>query len=464
MRRRVQHVHFVGIGGVGMSGLAEILATSGYTVSGSDLREGPVTGRLRELGIRVSIGHAPENVGSVDVVVYSSAVRATNPELQAAEARHIPVIARAEMLAELMRMKYGVAIAGSHGKTTTTSLVGAVLQAGGLDPTIIVGGRVKSLGANSVLGAGDILVAEADESDGSFLRLVPTVVVVTNVDREHLDHYDDFASLKQAFLDFANRVPFWGAAVLCLDDPRIRELLPQIDRRTRSYGLSAQSEVQAEDLRGEGFDTHFRAIADGKTLGEVRLRLPGRHNVLNALAAIAVGLEFDVPFARIQQALEEFAGIERRFEVRGERAGVLVIDDYSHNAAKVRAALQAAHQVGRQRVIVAYQPHRYSRTRDQFEELADAFHDSDVLILTEIYAAGETKIPGVESAVLAEAIRARGHRDVQLVPNTADVAERARALVREGDLLIFMGAGDITRQADAFLEPKDPEPSGGQTD
>ena len=455
MRRRVQHVHFVGIGGVGMSGLAEILAVSGYTVSGSDLRDGPVTAHLRELGIRVSIGHASENVGSVDVVVYSSAVRATNPELQAAEARHIPVIARAEMLAELMRMKYGVAIAGSHGKTTTTSLVGAVLQAGGLDPTIIVGGRVKSLGANSVLGAGDILVAEADESDGSFLRLVPTVVVVTNVDREHLDHYDDFASLKQAFLDFANRVPFWGAAVLCLDDPRIRELLPRIDRRTRSYGLSAQAEVQAEDVQGDGFDTRFRALAAGTPLGEVRLRLPGRHNVLNALAAIAVGLEFEVPFAHIQQALAEFGGIERRFEVRGERDGVLVIDDYSHNAAKVRAALQAARQVGRQRVVVAYQPHRYSRTRDQFDELADAFHDSDALLLTEIYAAGEAKIPGVESPVLADAIRARGHRDVHLVPNVADVAERARALVREGDLLIFMGAGDITHQVDAFLEPAD---------
>jgi UDP-N-acetylmuramate--alanine ligase len=308
-----------------------------------------------------------------------------------------------------------------------------------------------------VLGTGDILVAEADESDGSFLRLAPTVVVITNVDREHLDHYRDFEELKRAFLDFANRVPFWGAAVLCLDDPRIRELLPDIDRRTRTYGLTAQAEVQAEDVRGEGFDTRFRALAEGHRLGEVRLRLPGRHNVANALAAIAVGLEFDVPFARIAEALEQFGGVERRFEVRGERDGVLVIDDYSHNAAKVHAALQAARQVGRARVVVAYQPHRYTRTRDQFEELADAFHDCDALVLTEIYAAGEPKIPGVESAVLADAIRARGHRDVQLVSDLADVAEHVRGLVQPGDLLIFMGAGDITRQADAYLEGGEPD-------
>jgi len=457
MKRRVERIHFVGIGGVGMSGLAEILNASGYAVSGSDLRDGPVLERLRSLGMRIAIGHDAENVGSADVVVVSSAIRGTNPELQVAEAQHVPVIARAEMLAELMRMKYGVAIAGSHGKTTTTSLVGAVLQAGALDPTIIVGGRVKSLGANSVLGAGDILVAEADESDGSFLRLMPTVVVVTNVDREHLDHYGDFGTLQQAFLDFANRIPFWGAAVLCLDDPGVREILPSVDRRTRTYGTTAQAEISAEEIRGAGFETRFHAVADGKRLGEIALQMPGRHNVANSLAAIAVGLEFDVPFARIREALEGFRGVERRFEVRGERDGVLVVDDYSHNPAKVRAALEAARQLGRRRVVVAYQPHRYTRTRDQFEAFADAFHDADTLLLTEIYAAGEPKIPGIETAVLADAIRARGHRDVHVVRDVSAIAERARALVGSGDLLLFMGAGDITRQADAYLEGGDPD-------
>ena len=457
MRHKVRRVHFVGVGGVGMSGLAEILNASGYAVTGSDLRDGAATRRMRELGIRVAIGHAPENVGEADVVVVSSAIPARNPEVEGAERRHIPVIARAELLAELMRLKYGVAIAGSHGKTTTTSLVGAVLQNAGLDPTIIVGGRVKSLGANSVLGAGDILVAEADESDGSFLRLMPTVVVVTSIDREHLDHYGEFAELKRAFADFANRVPFWGAAVLCLDDPRVREILASLDRRTRTYGLTAQAQVSADEVRGAGFQTHFRAVVDGHRADEIRLRMPGRHNVANALAAIAVGLEFDVPFARIRAALEEFGGVERRFEVRGERDGVLVVDDYSHNAAKVRAALEAARQIERSRVIVAYQPHRYTRTRDQFEELADAFHDADTLVLTEIYAAGEPKIPGVEAAALAAAIRIRGHRDVQLVPDVSELAARMSELTRPGDLLVFMGAGDITRQADAYLQGGDPD-------
>ncbi len=457
MKARVQRVHFIGIGGVGMSGLAEILHASGYTVSGSDLRDGPVLERLRSLGIRVAIGHAAKNVGDADVVVYSSAVPARNPEVRIAEQSHVPVIGRAEMLAELMRMKYGVAVGGSHGKTTTTSLVGAVLQAGDLDPTIIVGGRVHSLGANSVLDAGDILVAAADESDGSFLNLIPTVVVVTNVDREHLDHYETFADLQRAFIDFANRVPFWGAAVLCLDDPRVQEILPQVTRRTRTYGFSAQAEISAHAIEPQGLETRFRVQREGRELGSVQLRLPGRHNVANALAAIAVGIEFDVPFARIQQALGEFRGVARRFEVRGERDDVLVIDDYAHHPTEIRATLAAAREGLGRRVVTAFQPHRYSRTRDLFDELASAFHDADVLVLTDIYAAGEPKIPGVEAADLAQAVRSHGHREVHYVPEREEIVPTLRRLCIPGDLVVFMGAGDVGRLAADLLE-------GGRTD
>ena len=461
MKGRVERVHFVGIGGIGMSGLAEILVASGYRVSGSDLSDGPSCERLRGLGVRIEIGHDAGHVRDADVVVYSSAIRATNPELQAAERAHVPAIARAEMLGELMRMKYGVAVSGSHGKTTTTSLAGSVLQAGGLEPTIVVGGIVKSLGANSRLGSGDILVAEADESDGSFLRLMPSVVVVTNIDREHMDHYQSFDNLRAAFLDFANRVPFWGCAVLCLDDPHVQEILPDVTRRVRSYGLSRHAEVMASDVRGRGFETHFRVIAGGEDRGEVCLHMPGRHNVSNALAAISVGLEFDVPFERIREGLEGFGGIERRFELRGERDGVAVFDDYSHHPAEIVAALESARQIAGERpearVIVAFQPHRYTRTRDCFEDLARAFHGADVLLLTDIYAAGEPKIPGVDSGRLAQAARDSGQRDVQYVAEREQIVPRLRGIAREGDLLIFMGAGDIGRLAGAYLD-------GGEAD
>jgi UDP-N-acetylmuramate--alanine ligase len=440
-----------------MSGIAEILQASGYTVSGSDLREGSAVERLRSLGIHVSIGHDARNVGDADVVVYSSAVRLRNPEVEFAEQRHIPVIGRAEMLAELMRLKNGVAVGGSHGKTTTTSLIGAVLQGGGLDPTIIVGGRVRSLGANSKLGAGDVLLAEADESDGSFLRLTPVIAVVTNIDHEHLDHYGGFDELRQAFLDFANRVPFWGVAVLCLDDPHVQEILPQVTRRTRSYGFSAQAEVSADSLEPLGLETRFRALHAGRELGQVRLGLPGRHNVANALAAIAVGLELDVPFARIAEALAGFEGVERRFQVRGDRDGVLVVDDYAHHPAEIRATLAAAREGLGRRVVAAFQPHRYTRTRDLFDDLARAFHDADVLLLTDIYAAGEHKIPGVDAETLAQAAREHGHRGVHWVPERSAIVPALRALTRPGDVLLFMGAGDLGRLADDYLE-------GGQAD
>jgi UDP-N-acetylmuramate--alanine ligase len=451
MRHRVRRVHFVGIGGAGMSGLAEILQASGYAVSGSDLRESATTRRLAALGVRVSIGHDAGAVAGADVVVYSSAVRPANPELVAAQAAHLPVIPRAEMLAELMRMKHGVAISGAHGKTTTTSLIGEVLAAGGLDPTTIVGGRVQSLGANSRLGTGDVLVAEADESDGSFLRLIPTVVVITNIDREHLDHWGSFEALQDGFRDFANRVPFHGAAVVCLDDPHVQGLLPQLTRRVWTYGLSAQADVSAAGLEAQGLAMRFRAALRGAPLGDVRLAIPGAHNVANALAAIAVGLEFEVPFAQIREGLEGFRGVARRFEVVGERDGVTVVDDYGHHPTEIRATLLAARQGLGRRLLVAFQPHRYTRTRDCFDELARAFHDADRLLLTEVYAAGEDKLPGISGARLAEAVRECGHRAVDYVPESRAVVPLLREIAQPGDVLIFLGAGDIGRLAREYL-------------
>jgi UDP-N-acetylmuramate--alanine ligase len=451
MRHRVRRVHFVGIGGAGMSGLAEILQASGYAVSGSDLRESATTRRLAALGVRVSIGHDAGAVTGADVVVYSSAVRPANPELVAALAAHLPVIPRAEMLAELMRMKHGVAISGAHGKTTTTSLIGEVLAAGGLDPTTIVGGRVQSLGANSRLGTGDVLVAEADESDGSFLRLIPTVVVITNIDREHLDHWGSFEALQDGFRDFANRVPFHGAAVVCLDDPHVQGLLPQLTRRVWTYGLSAQADVSAAGLEAQGLAMRFRAALRGAPLGDVRLAIPGAHNVANALAAIAVGLEFEVPFAQIREGLEGFRGVARRFEVVGERDGVTVVDDYGHHPTEIRATLLAARQGLGRRLLVAFQPHRYTRTRDCFDELARAFHDADRLLLTEVYAAGEDKLPGISGARLAEAVRECGHRAVDYVPESRAVVPLLREIAQPGDVLIFLGAGDIGRLAREYL-------------
>ena len=452
MNRKVRRIHFVGIGGVGMSGLAEVLYASGYTVSGSDARESEVLERLRGLGIRISIGHDTASVAGADVLVYSSAIPATNPEIKEAERVRIPVIRRGEMLAELMRLKYGIAISGSHGKTTTSSLVASVLQEGGLDPTSIIGGRLHSLGANSRLGSGDILVAEADESDGSFLHLVPTVVVITNLDREHLDHYGSLEALQDAFVDFANRVPFYGLALLCLDDPKLRELLPRIAARNRSYGLSTQAEISATSIEPEGLDTRFVARSGARELGPVRLPMPGFHNVQNALAALAVGLEFDVPFAQIRNALEQFKGIARRFEIVGEPGSLLVIDDYAHHPTEIRATLAAARSGLGRRSVVVFQPHRYSRTRDLFAELASCFHDADVLVLTDIYAAGEPKLPGIDASALAEAVKETGHRNTHLVREREEIVPALRELVQQGDAVLFMGAGDIGRLARTFTE------------
>ncbi|RIL06733.1 MAG: UDP-N-acetylmuramate--L-alanine ligase [Proteobacteria bacterium] len=468
MFRRIQRIHFVGIGGIGMCGIAELLAGQGYRVTGTDLREGPTVSRLRMLGVDVRIGHAGEHVGDADVVVYSSAVRPGNPELLEAERRKIPVIPRAEMLAELMRLKDGVAVGGSHGKTTTTSLVAHVLHAAGLDPTAVIGGRVMApadppgkyaalhvkagdraaatevVRSGARLGGGPLLVAEADESDGSFLRLAPIIAVVTNIDPEHMDHYGSVEALHDAFVSFANRVPFWGLSVLCIDHPGVQAILPRMTRRTTTYGFSPQADLVASDVVMDGGVTRFGVRRRGEPLGAVGLPLAGDHNVQNALATLAVALELDVPFAAAAGALASFPGIERRFERKGAARGVEVVDDYGHHPAEIRATLAAARQLHPGRVVVVFQPHRYTRTQHLFEEFATAFHQADVVLLTEIYAAGEDKIPGVDSARLSDAIRAHGQRDVRFV---AELDAVAGALVPElaaGDLVITLGAGNVS--------------------
>jgi UDP-N-acetylmuramate--alanine ligase len=444
-----------------MSGLAEILHASGYTVTGSDLREGETVQRLRTLGIPVRIGHDPSHVGSADVVVYSAAVGRTNPELVAAEQQKLPVIPRGEMLAELMRTKHGIAVAGSHGKTTTTSLIGAVLQAGGLDPTTVVGGRLKSMGTHSRLGGGDVLVAEADESDGSFLRLLPTLVVITNVDAEHLDHYGGIEALRDAFVDFANRVPFYGATVLCIDDPGARAVWNATRGRKRTYGLSNGADVRAEQIRTEGLETCFRVRVEETLLGEARLRLPGLHNVRNALAAVTLGVEFDIPWTRIAEALAEFRGVERRFEIRADHNGVLVVDDYAHHPAEIRATLEGARQALNRRLVVAFQPHRYTRTQALLHEFAGSFEHADLLLLTEIYPAGEKKIAGIDGQKLAAAVRATGHPSVEFVSELEQLVPRLAEETRAGDAVLFMGAGDVNRYVDAFLDALGRSREGG---
>jgi UDP-N-acetylmuramate--alanine ligase len=454
MRRRVRHIHFLGIGGIGMSGLAELLHSQGYSVSGSDLAEGASVERLRNLGVRVVLGHDAANLGNADVLVYSSAVRGNNPELIEADRRKIPAIPRAEMLAEVMRLQDGIAVAGTHGKTTTTSLIAHILDAAGLDPTAVIGGRMITPNAGEreasedrrgvLLGKGGLLVAEADESDGSFLRLAPVVAVVTNVDPEHLDHYGSFDALQDAFVDFANCIPFWGLAVLCFDHPGVQSILPRLTGRYTTYGFSSQANLTATALEPDGFGMTFAVNRRGEPLGNARSPLPGRHNVANSLAAIAVALELDVPFETAAAALTEFAGIERRFERKGTACGVLVVDDYGHHPAEVRATLSSARDVHSGRVVVVFQPHRYTRTRDCFEEFATAFNDADVLVVCEIYAAGEDKLPGIDGGALAEAIRAHGHRNVRYAPELDEVVAFLPSELRQGDLVITLGAGNIS--------------------
>jgi UDP-N-acetylmuramate--alanine ligase len=450
MYGRARKIHFIGVGGSGMSGLAEVLLTMGYQVSGSDLKAGDVTGRLVAMGGRVFVGHHERNVEGAHIVVYSSAVPADNPELRAAIARGLPVIPRAEMLAELMRMKYGVAVAGAHGKTTTTSMVGAVLVEGGHDPTIVVGGRVHALRTNARLGRGQFLVAEADESDGSFVRLQPAIAVITNLDREHMDFYGTMAGLESAFLEFAERVPFYGLVVLCGDDPALMALAPRISRRAVTYGI-ARGTIRAGGITAVGLGTRFDVSYDGRAMGTIDLPVPGRHNVLNALAAIAVGVELEIPFAQIAHALAQFGGVGRRFEVRGEAAGVLVVDDYAHHPTEIRATLEAARQAGRERIVVVFQPHRFSRTRALADEFGQAFEGADQLLVTDIYPAGETPIPGVTAELIVGAARSHGHRNVVYAGDLARAEALLREMVRPHDLVLTLGAGDITRLADRIV-------------
>jgi len=444
MFKRYQHLHFVGIGGAGMSGIAEVLLNLGYRVTGSDARRGEMVERLERLGAKVFIGHDASHVEGAHVVVYSSAVARDNVEVQAARLRGVPVIPRAEMLAELMRLKYGIAVAGTHGKTTTTSMVAAVLGAGGFDPTVVVGGRVHGLGANARLGQGEFLVAEADESDGSFLKLSPTIAVVTTIDAEHLDHYGDLDAVRAAFLAFANKVPFYGAAVLCLDQPNIQQMIPSVEKRVITYGLEASADLTARRLEFAGATARFEALRRGHALGVVSLQVPGRHNVLNALAAVAVGLDLDMPFDVIAGALAGFTGVQRRFQIRGQARGVLVVDDYGHHPAEIRATLAAAKAGYDRRVITVFQPHRYSRTRDLRQEFLTAFNQSDVLVVMDIYGAGETPIPGVSARGLAEGIAAHGHREVHYMNgDRAAVVAFLCESTRSGDLVLTLGAGDV---------------------
>jgi UDP-N-acetylmuramate--alanine ligase len=444
-RGRVRRVHFIGVGGIGMSGLAEILRSMDFDVSGSDLRDGENTVRLARLGVKCHVGHDGAHVQGADVVVYSSAIARDNPELMAAIRLGIPSITRGEMLAELMRMKYAVAIAGSHGKTTTTSLVATVLRAAGLDPTVIVGGRMASLGSNARLGAGDLLVAEADESDGSFLRLSPTIAAITNVDPEHLDFYGTHEALKRAFVEFAERVPFYGLAVLCLDHPHVRDLLPSINRRYVTYGESRQADYVADNLVYRGLETSFQVHRQGQPLGEFVVRMPGQHNVLNCLAVIAISDELAVPFDIVKEALATFRGVARRFTVVGEPAGISLVDDYGHHPEEIRATLNAARHAYGKRVLVAFQPHRYTRTRALFQEFALAFDQADEVFVTDVYAAGEAPLSGISGETLAQAIEDHGHRHVQYVAGRDDLAERLAQAAAPGDVVVALGAGDINR-------------------
>lgn len=463
-RGRVRQVHFIGVGGIGMSGLAEILRTLEFDVSGSDLRKGETTSRLERLGVRIDVGHRAENIPGADVVVYSSAIQDDNPEVVEARRLGIPVIPRAEMLAELMRVKYGVAIAGSHGKTTTTSLVATILGAAGFDPTVVVGGRMHVWGTNARLGAGDLLVAEADESDGSFLRLTPTIAAITNIDPEHLDYYGTHEAVKEAFVQFAQKVPFYGLAVLCLDHPSVQELLPRIGRRHVTYGMSPQADYSARSVGFHKLRTSFVVHKDGQPLGEFVVQMPGQHNVLNCLAAIAIADELEVPLDVIQGALSTFRGVARRFTIVAETDGVALVDDYGHHPAEVLATLAAARKAFDGRVIVAFQPHRYTRTHHLFDEFTRAFNQADRLFLLDIYPAGESPIAGVTSERLAQAVREHGHHAVTHVADRSELPKMLAAEAKPGDVVIALGAGDVNRvlsDVDKLLALRSSQRSGG---
>ena len=447
------HIHFVGIGGIGMSGIAELLLNLGYKVSGSDLNTSDITDRLQALGGTVFHGHQADQISGADVIVTSSAVKSDNPEVQAAEHASIPVIPRAEMLAELMRLKYSVAVAGAHGKTTTTSIVASVLAQGGLDPTVVIGGKLKSIGSNAVLGEGDFIVAEADESDGSFLKFSPAIAVVTNIDREHLDFYSDMDAIKSVFLNFIDRIPFYGLAILCLDNEAIQDLIPKIKKRYTTYGMNSQADFQIRDVEFEKRQSRFMVIYQGRKLGRINLNLPGLHNVYNATASIAVGIELDVPFTAIKRALETLEGVQRRLETKGEVGGITVVDDYGHHPTEIKTTLEAAAKCWPdKRKVVVFQPHRYSRTQALFDDFTRSFYQSDVLLVLPIYAASEQAIKGVTGQLLCEGIQAHGHKEVYYAPDMDNAITALKNILASGDLLLTLGAGDVWKVGNLLIQ------------
>ncbi|MFZ1947593.1 MAG: UDP-N-acetylmuramate--L-alanine ligase [bacterium] len=448
---KVKHIHLIGIGGTGMSGIAELLLNLGYKVTGSDLAATEVTERLAGMGGEVFLGHSADNVKDADVLVYSSAVKPDNPEMLQARRTGVPVIPRAEMLAELMRMKYGIAVGGAHGKTTTTWLVGLVMAAADLDPTVVVGGRLRALGTNAKLGGGRYIVAEADESDGSFLKLSPTIAIVTNIDEEHLDHYADLAEIKSAFIEFVNKVPFYGAAVVCLDQENVQAVIPKISRPVVTYGFSPQADVRGTDISQDEAGVTFNVAIKGRKMGSLYLRIPGAHNVSNALAAAAVAAELDIPFAAVSEGISQFTGISRRLETKGEAGGVVVVDDYAHHPTEIMATLKAARSFWRKRIVAVFQPHRHTRTRALWEKLGRSLYDADTVVVTSIYGAGEQPIAGVTAELVAKAARASGHRDVTFIPDKGEIPDRLLEMLRPGDLLITLGAGDVWKIGEEVL-------------
>ncbi|MCX7770338.1 MAG: UDP-N-acetylmuramate--L-alanine ligase [Proteobacteria bacterium] len=445
-------IHFVGIGGIGMSGIAEVLNNLGYKVSGSDIKETDTTKRLEGLGIKVYYGHKPENIRDTEVLVVSSAIKKDNPELLEAKRLGIPVILRAEMLAELMRMKYSILIAGTHGKTTTSSLIAHMMHNGGMDPTLIVGGKLNNFGTNAKLGQGTFVVAEADESDGSFLLLSPTIAVVTNIEREHMDHYGTYENLERAFIDFLNKVPFYGLNIVCLDNAGVQKIIPKLNRRVITYGLSHQADLRAENIINKERESEFDVIYFGESLGRFKISIPGKHNVLNSLASIAVGLELGMDIEKMKESFITFRGIQRRFQIKGEEKGIVVVDDYGHHPTEIKATLDTARNFWKGRVIALFQPHRYTRTQDLFEEFLTSFYDADVVLVMDIYSASEDEIPGVSGLALAEGIRAFGHKNSFYVGDKDTALNFLRNFIKEGDLLITLGAGDVYKVGEKLLE------------
>jgi UDP-N-acetylmuramate--alanine ligase len=449
---KFRKIHFIGIGGIGMSGIAEILLKHGFQVSGSDLNLTEVTDQLASQGVVIYQGHSPKNLEEAEVVVYSSAVKENNSELVSARHRKIPVIRRAEMLAELMRMKFGIAVAGTHGKTTTTSMIGTILIRANLDPTIIVGGISPLFGSNARIGASEYLVAEADEFDRSFLKLTPSIAVITNLELEHLDCYRDLEDLSFAFAQFANMVPFYGTVILCLDDPGVQNLVPRIERPILTYGLDSQADIKAVNIEIEKNHSVFEVIAYGKHIGKIELAVPGEHNVKNSLAAVAVGLELEVPFEQIVLGLQDFIGVKRRFQIICERRGIMVVDDYAHHHSEIKATLSAAKAGFNRRIIAIFQPHLYSRTRDFYIEFGTAFEQADILFVLPIYPAREEPIPGISSELIVQSARSAGHQEAYYISDRSQLSDLLQRKIRSEDMVITMGAGDVWREAVKLCE------------